>query len=100
MKVYHVTPAYNVESILSRGVDVSYTLTGIRRMWFVPARGRNWAKGHVAKRHKCPMHQLAIICVEVPEDWVRSQGDGKWTCDRTVPPAHITGVHFTAKPAA
>ena len=94
MILWHATPSYNHESILSLGLCVRYSLSTARRVWLHGRAKRKWAKQHVGKKHGDKPESLVLFKVEVPDSWLHRFSDGVWWCDRDIPPAHFTEVEF------
>jgi hypothetical protein len=93
IEVFHITPGRNVPSILRGGVDPAYHRGYWRVCWFVSARLRPWAVGHVARRHRCHVSEVVILRVVVERSrLVRRRRRGQWTCDPIIDPADIVSV--------
>lgn len=61
--LWHITPAYNVDSILIYGIEPSRSNGSHKRIWLVQWKGIVNALAHVSARHSVPVDKL--VCIQV-----------------------------------
>lgn len=88
----HASFEANRESLVAKGVDVAFSKGACRRVWFHKPFLRKWAVKHVCKRHKGKPSDVIVLCVQIPDSWLKKYRDGVYYCERTVPPAHIMSI--------
>lgn len=79
---WHITPAYNADSILQFGIDPARSKGPRKFCWFVKWKGLAWALAHTSARHGIPVNQLVAIRVMVK--------DGQFT-------HHRLSMYYSAK---
>jgi hypothetical protein len=89
MRLYHVSPSYNYDSIRSLGLRTACCRDARRSIWLVPRKMLSWAVAHVQDRHECK--NVHVWVVDVPRGWTRRAPHGPYTIDRDVPPERIEG---------
>ena len=68
VRVYHITPRRNLDSIRMHGIDPRYSQGDLRAVWFVAGCKIRWALLHCAKRHSVSRAQLIILYADVSID--------------------------------
>lgn len=66
MHLYHVTPAYNVQSILKTGIDPNRSRGTMIVSWYTLEGRIEWAINHVAKRHDVDKQAVVVFEVDKP----------------------------------
>ena len=92
MKLYHATPASNLESIKTNGLLVSKAKKSNQFVWLHTSSRSAWAVLHTCKNHKADWDEVIILEVEVPRSWIKAhkltiQGQGLrgfWKCNRNI----------------
>ncbi len=87
MKVYHVTPTKNLNSIHSEGISPLYSKGNIIAVWTVVKSKVTWAVGHVVIKERST--SITILELDVPRNWLTRRQRGVWTCDRVIQPEYI-----------
>lgn len=90
--LYHVTPRWNMGSILRRGILASLARGKKKRVWLVPAQLLEWARNHVMDRHRCGYDDVTVICVRVEVPFVRGGPHGTYWLPGNVTPARIVSA--------
>ena len=91
--VFHASPAKNLRSIFSTGIQHTLAKGKRKLVWLHEARKRTWAVAHVAARHGTAAKQVAVIEVHVPRADLRRARKGVYTIARTIRPDEIHGVN-------
>lgn len=79
MRLYHATPARNLDSIQAVGLDPNRSRGAKKEVWLHTASRREWAILHTTQRHNCEVSEVVIIEVEVPRSRLRRRWRGLWT---------------------
>lgn len=91
MRLYHVTPATNADSIQRRGLLVAKAQKPADRcIWLCTSKRILWALRHVIELHKTTA--LTVFEVEVPRSQLIKVGghyDGLWRTRTNVPPEAV-----------
>ena len=61
MRLYHVTPKRNSESIALNGVDPSYATGRLPGSWWVDWTNLQWAIIHVGTRYNVAIRQICVV---------------------------------------
>lgn len=67
MKLYHVTPNWNVQAIIEKGILPECSQGRRELVWLTDDSAMTWALVHTEHRHKCPLNRLMIIEVHVSD---------------------------------
>lgn len=86
MKLYHVTPTRNINSILARGLLVKKSKTANKCIWLVMRSRLDWAIEHVAARHNVPTSEVTCILLEWPQVDCLRHGRSVFWSKKNIPP--------------
>jgi hypothetical protein len=92
VRLYHVTPERNWESIRQNGLLVSKAREGRDYLTCVPRSVLAWALDVV--RPCYPKERLVIVYLDVPKSWVDDEFPPTVHLRRNVPPERILGLLF------
>jgi len=62
MFLYHVTPKYNRQSIMTKGVDPNYSQGRRRLIWVCEWERLTWALAHISAHQSCAVDVL-LVCI-------------------------------------
>jgi hypothetical protein len=94
--MYHVTPRYNVASILEHGLQVDCAIGRIKGVWLCDALRLPWAIAHVAKHHGVDVVNLSAMAVDVSKYKLRGVRIGVKVCEYNLSPLRIGDVVYYA----
>jgi hypothetical protein len=72
--LYHVTPEYNVESIMRDGVRPELARGKMSASWYVTKHGIVWALAHTSLRHDIPVSNLVVMTTMLPMSAMKKTG--------------------------
>ena len=84
MMLYHATLKANLDSIISKGIDPSFSKGAEQVIWLHTAGRREWAILHTTQRHQCEVSEVMILTVNVPRSKLRRRWRGLWTTPHTI----------------
>ena len=87
---WHVTPATNVQSVLSCGLLPSLARGSLKAVWLVSRCRLTWAVRHVRKRHG--VAEVAVISVRVDRASLIRRRRGVWSTATLISPSQIVSV--------
>ncbi len=72
MQLRHSTPACNVPSILTKGLDPSYAVTESdkRYVWLHTPQRTPWSIQHTVRRKKVSEDEIVVLEVTVSKSWL------------------------------
>lgn len=77
IKLYHVTPAWNMTSILRSGIDPRYAIGARAASWYVDEPKIEWAIEHVRANKRAELLEIVVLEVEKPAAYfARASFDG------------------------
>lgn len=94
MKLYHVTPAINIDGIMQHGINPAYS-TGKRRVaWFHTQSRQAWALLHISRHQRHDVNKMLLLTVEIPRSYLTRRRFGIWTTDKPITPDRIKNICF------
>ncbi len=66
-KLFHVTPEFNLNSVLKSGIDPKRSRGKLEVSWWVNEARLTWAMAHVSARWSVPVNKLLICHASIPE---------------------------------
>lgn len=94
MKLFHVTPRRNQQSIYRDGLLVDKSQCRERVLWLVSRSRVEWAIRHVQQRHGSD--DVAVLYVKLKARDVRKRPNLCFTTDRDIPPVDVLGELFVS----
>ena len=85
--LWHISPTMNVESILWKGIDPSYSTGKFERCWYVRWWGLAWALAHISMKKRIPIWQLVCFRVKVSRESVTHFNRNVYTTTLNVKPS-------------
>lgn len=89
MRLYHVTPVKNRDSILRTGIQVAYARTWAKAVWLCTRKQLEDKVRHVMRRHQCS--DVAIFYLACRANQLRRVSDGVYCSPVDVLPEAILG---------
>jgi hypothetical protein len=86
----HATPAGNLRSILSTGLDPARAQGKLRAVWLHSPSRSTWAVAHVSDRHQA--RSVHVLSVRIPRSWLVRRRSGIWSCKRHIPARLVSSV--------
>ena len=86
MRLYHATLKSNLDGIIEKGIDPSFSKGAEQVIWLHTAGRREWAILHTTQRHPCEVDAVMIIAVNVPRSKLRRRWRGLWSTTETNDP--------------
>ena len=83
MRLYHATLKSNLDGIIEKGIDPSFSKGAEQVIWLHTAGRREWAILHTTQRHQCEVDAVMIIAVNVPRSKLRRRWRGLWSTPET-----------------
>lgn len=65
--LYHVSPSYNLASILKEGVSPYYSRGAKRVSWWTTHKNLMWAIAHISRRYAMSANTLVVFSADIPE---------------------------------
>lgn len=88
-KLFHVTPAANLGSIMLHGVSKSFARSLPPFCWYVAAVEVPWAIAHCSLRHKVEIEHVRVLAVSVLWEEMRlTRWRGRYKTDATFHPIY------------
>ena len=84
MRLYHATLKSNLDGIIEKGIDPSFSKGAEQVIWLHTAGRREWAILHTTQRHPCEVDAVMIIAVNVPRSKLRRRWRGLWSTPETL----------------
>ena len=81
--LYHITPEYNVESIMRDGVRPDLSRGKLSASWYVTKHGIVWALAHTSLRHDLPVSNLVVMTSMLPVLVVKKTGIRNAFCTKS-----------------
>lgn len=94
-EVYHWTHESNLGSIITHGVDPSFSEGKLLASWFCGPSRLGWALCHVANRHGWDPDEMICLRIEVDSSTLkRTCNTGVWTRTVATLPGDLKAVRF------
>ena len=102
MRLYHATLKSNLDGIIEKDIDPSFSKGAEQVIWLHTAGRREWAILHTTQRHQCEVSEVMIIAVEVPRSKLRRRWRGLWSTALTIQTFHgfTEATEFAKTPIA
>ena len=102
MRLYHATLKSNLDGIIEKGIDPSFSKGAEQVIWLHTAGRREWAMIITTQRHQCEVSEVMIIAVEVPRSKLRRRWRGLWSTALTIQTFHgfTDATEFAKTPIA
>lgn len=68
VNLYHVSPHFNVQSILKQGVSPSFSRGKQRVSWWCTEENLMWALAHISSRYAISTNMLAVFVGSIDEE--------------------------------
>jgi len=68
MRLYHVSPTQNVDSIKLRGISPEFAQSKRKVIWLCESKAVTWALAHVSAKRGLQVGRLTVFAAEVPEE--------------------------------
>ena len=79
MRLYHATLKSNLDGIIEKGIDPSFSKGAEQVIWLHTAGRKEWAMIITTQRHQCEVSEVMTIAVEVPRSKLRRRWHGLWS---------------------
>jgi hypothetical protein len=66
LMLYHVTPEYNLDSIMREGIRPDLARGKMSASWYVNKHGITWAIAHTSLRHDLSVANLVVLTCMLP----------------------------------
>lgn len=92
-KVFHVTPNFNAQRILTVGVDPQMSRGARRVAYYVDAETLPWAAALVSMRWATPVGNLSVCECNVPYvQLFKTRWQGVYTCAALMKPTFVSSI--------
>lgn len=83
--LYHVSPHFNTQSILSEGVSPAWSRGKLHVSWWITEEQLMWALAHISSRYAISVNVLAIFTASIDEALLlRTRWKGVYQCKAPV----------------
>lgn len=89
IKLYHLSPRCNHNSIYTNGLDPKFAKTKVSSIWLCDSQRIGWALKHVSAHQGFIMSDMNIYSVNVFREKIRMFRIGIYLCNTKIPPEEI-----------
>ena len=84
MRLYHATLKSNLDGIIEKGIDPSFSKGAEQVIWLHTRSKTEWEILHTTQRYQCEVDEVIIITVNIPRSRLQRRWRGLWTTTETI----------------